>query len=108
MGTSTGVVGLFDLRSQKPLLTKDHMYDAPIHSLRYLSSDQKASGGPTENKIASVDSFVVKIWDTVTSETYTNVEPDKSAAINHMHWWQNSGLFFLACDDAKIQATLSL
>ena len=60
-----------------------------------------------ENKIASADSFVVKIWDTLTAETYTNVEPGKSAAINHMHWWQDSGLFFLACDDAKIQATLS-
>ena len=26
VGTSNGLVGLFDLRSQRPLIVKDHMY----------------------------------------------------------------------------------
>ena len=28
VGTGNGLVGLFDLRSQKPVVVKDHMYGA--------------------------------------------------------------------------------
>ena len=102
VGTGDGTVALFDLRSSTPTVSKDHMYDAAIHSLHYLDPQSKANADQA-NKIASADRFVVKIWDTVSGETYTNVEPGNGASINDLCWWSDSGLFFAACDDSRIQ-----
>lgn len=54
VGTSTGHVLLYDIRSSKPLLVKDHMNEIPIKSLEFHK---------TMNYVYSMDATVVKIWD---------------------------------------------
>ena len=35
VGTGSGLVALFDLRSSRPLLVKDHMYSSPIVDIKF-------------------------------------------------------------------------
>lgn len=69
VGTSTGHVLLYDLRSSKPLLVKDHMNGLPIKKLEFHES---------MDYVYSMDSTVVKIWDknTVSSFDIINYQPD--------------------------------
>ena len=54
VGTTTGQVVLYDLRSTKPLLIKDHQYEFPIKSIRF----HEASG-----IVISADKKIIKIWN---------------------------------------------
>lgn len=54
VGTSTGQILLYDIRSSKPFLIKDHMYGLPIKNIEF---HQKM------DMIYSMDSSIVKIWD---------------------------------------------
>ena len=42
VGTSTGQVLLYDIRSNKPLLTKDHMYGLPIKKVLFTGCAEGA------------------------------------------------------------------
>uniref|UniRef100_A0A671UDF7 Nucleolar protein 10 n=1 Tax=Sparus aurata TaxID=8175 RepID=A0A671UDF7_SPAAU len=53
-GTSTGQVLLYDLRSNQPLLVKDHFYSLPIKSLHFHDK---------LDLIVSADSKIIKIWN---------------------------------------------
>jgi hypothetical protein len=52
VGTATGQVLLYDLRSDKPIRVKDHMYGLPIRDVQH-----------SEEHVLSMDSSVVKIWN---------------------------------------------
>lgn len=54
VGTSTGHVLLYDIRSSKPLLVKDHMNGLPIKNIEFHKQMEY---------VYSMDSTVVKIWD---------------------------------------------
>ena len=54
VGTLTGQVLLYDMRSSKPFLTKDHNYGLPIRNIEFHNS---------MDLIYSMDSSIVKIWD---------------------------------------------
>lgn len=41
VGTSSGLVAVFDLRSSKPLSIKDHMYSSPIVDLKFKEADNQ-------------------------------------------------------------------
>uniref|UniRef100_A0A669CDT8 Nucleolar protein 10 n=1 Tax=Oreochromis niloticus TaxID=8128 RepID=A0A669CDT8_ORENI len=60
VGTSTGQVLLYDLRSSQPLLVKDHLYNLPINSLNFHNQ---------LDLVVSSDSKIIKIWnkDTVSN-----------------------------------------
>ena len=45
---------LYDLRSNQPLLVKDHNYDLPIKSLHFQ---------PEENLVLSMDSRILRFWN---------------------------------------------
>ena len=53
VGTSSGQILLFDLRTPRPYYVKDHYYDSPIHSIQF----QKGA-----ELVLSADKKVVKIW----------------------------------------------
>ena len=55
VGTSTGQVLLYDLRSNRPTIMKDHRYALPIKTIdfHHLSHDL----------VASMDSRIVRLWD---------------------------------------------
>lgn len=52
VGTATGQVLLYDLRSDKPLRVKDHMYGLPIRDIAF-----------NQDHVLSMDSSVIKIWN---------------------------------------------
>jgi hypothetical protein len=43
-GTSSGLVGLWDLRQRAPLLVKDHMYGAAIRDIKFHSGGVRGHG----------------------------------------------------------------
>ena len=45
VGTQNGLVALFDLRSSRPSIVKDHNYGAPIKDIKFHTTGSMA-GGP--------------------------------------------------------------
>lgn len=54
VGTSTGQVLLYDIRSNKPFLIKDHMYGLPVKNIEFHKK---------MDIVYSMDSSIVKIWE---------------------------------------------
>ena len=54
VGTSGGRVALFDLRSPRPLLVKDHMYGAPIVDVKFHAPHREAGGAPDSAAVATL------------------------------------------------------
>ncbi|KAK9867222.1 hypothetical protein WJX84_009551 [Apatococcus fuscideae] len=98
VGTSNGLVAVFDLRSSRPTVVKDHMYDAAIVDIKFHTPP----GGSTQ-QIVSADTHIVKVWDASNGSTFTNIEPTEGS-INDVCLWKDSGLIMLACDTPKIPA----
>merc|ERR1719342_687265 len=95
VGTSTGQVLLYDLRSSKPLLVKDHMYGLPIKRVLFTE------GSEEEGRVLSMDSQVVRIWDRENGKPYTSIE--STAEFNDLVLYPKSGLMFLANEQPRMQ-----
>ena len=54
VGTSSGHVSLYDLRSTSPVLVKDHQSEYPIKKLEFLHNS---------DNIMTADAKVLKIWN---------------------------------------------
>lgn len=54
VGTATGQVLLYDMRSNKPFYIKDHMYGLPIRDIEFHYQ---------QDLVFSMDSSILKIWD---------------------------------------------
>lgn len=91
LGTSTGHVLLYDLRSTKPLLLKDHQYGLPINSIAFQDK---------LDVVLSSDSKILKIWDRETGKPFTSIEP--SSDINDLCLYPDSGLVFMATESPKM------
>lgn len=91
VGMSTGQVLLFDIRSDKPVLVKDHFYGLPIKRIRFHSE---------ADVVLSMDSKVVKLWERVSGKPFTSITAP--ADLNDLCLVGNSGLMFLANEDKKI------
>eukprot|EP00092_Neocalanus_flemingeri_P000012 GFUD01000012.1.p1 GENE.GFUD01000012.1~~GFUD01000012.1.p1 ORF type:complete len:702 (+),score=282.39 GFUD01000012.1:61-2166(+) len=94
VGTSTGQVLLYDLRSSKPILTKDHMYGLPIKKVVYTE-------GGEQPMVLSMDSQVVRVWDRENGKPYTSIE--STAEFNDLVLYPKSGLMFLANEQPRMQ-----
>jgi ribosome biogenesis protein ENP2 len=94
VGTSTGIVLMYDIRADKPMRTKDHMYGMPIKKLAFHT-------GYNNDFVLSMDSQTLKIWDRETGKTYTSIEA--SADFQDLALYKESGLIFLANDQPKMQ-----
>ncbi|XP_018577166.1 nucleolar protein 10 [Anoplophora glabripennis] len=92
VGTSTGQILLYDIRSNKPYYIKDHMYGLPIKDVDFHQE---------QNLIYSLDSSILKIWEKNNGKLYTSIEA--STEFNNLCTIANSGLFFLANENTKIQ-----
>ncbi|XP_072107328.1 nucleolar protein 10 [Mobula birostris] len=91
VGTTTGQVLLYDLRSNRPLIIKDHRYGLPIKSVEF--QDQL-------DLVISADSRIVKMWNHNTGKIFTSIELQHE--INDLCLYPNSGMFFLANESPKI------
>jgi ribosome biogenesis protein ENP2 len=61
VGTSNGNCILYDIRSSRPLYTKEHQYGLPVIDIAY---HMQTSGAATaERHIISTDKKIVKIWE---------------------------------------------
>ncbi|TFK14258.1 Nucleolar protein 10 [Platysternon megacephalum] len=91
VGTSTGQVLLYDLRSSNPLIVKDHQYGLPIKSIQF----QDPLG-----LIISADSRIIKMWNKDTGKIFTSMEPEHD--INDVCLYPNSGMLLTANEDPKM------
>ncbi|KAM3964735.1 nucleolar protein 10-like [Aphomia sociella] len=92
VGTSTGHVLLYDIRSSKPLLIKDHLNEIPIKNIEFHKQ---------MDYVYSMDAKVVKIWDKNTGKQYTSIE--SSVDFNDLCIVPNTGLSMMAVEDQKMQ-----
>ena len=90
VGTSSGHVMLYDIRSAQPRVVKNHYYELPIKNIHFHKNN---------NRIISADTKIIKIWDSETGDNFTSIEPGVS--INDMLVYQDSGLIFLANEAQK-------
>ncbi|XP_078256230.1 nucleolar protein 10 isoform X1 [Rhinoraja longicauda] len=91
VGTTTGQVLLYDLRSNRPLFVKDHHYGLPIKSIEFQD---------LLDLVISADSRIVKMWNQNTGKMFTTIELPHE--INGLCLYPNSGMFFLANESPKI------
>ncbi|KAK5412574.1 Small ribosomal subunit biogenesis [Exophiala xenobiotica] len=94
VGTSSGLVYLYDLRSPLPTLKKDQGYGYPIIYLEYLTPSSTTRASVSEPKIASADRRILKLWDERDGTPWTSVEPEVD--INCVTWCKDSGMFLTA------------
>ncbi|XP_076683984.1 nucleolar protein 10 lethal (2) 34Fd [Andrena cerasifolii] len=93
VGTSTGQVLLYDIRSSKPFLVKDHMYGLPITNIEFH---------PRMDMVYSMDSSIVKIWERDNGKLYTSIEAQND--FNDMCVVPNSGMILIANENTKMQS----
>ncbi|KAF9951359.1 hypothetical protein BGZ65_005993 [Modicella reniformis] len=99
VGTSTGHVLMYDLRSNVPLFVKDHQYGFPIKSLGFHEGTQGEDG---RSKIISADCKIIKIWDRENGNNFTSIEPVND--INDVSLVGDSGLMFVANEGIQMQS----
>ncbi|KAK2423458.1 nucleolar protein [Trifolium repens] len=96
VGSSAGKVLIYDLRSSHPVRIEDHMYGSPILDIKWhrtLNFERPM--------LITSDNHVVRIWDPVTGEGLTSIEPT-TGAINDVCTFPGSGLILLALDSSQI------
>lgn len=93
VGTSSGQVLLYDIRSTRPLIVKDHNYELPIRDIAFHRD---------MNLVLSADSKCLKLWHSDNATPYASIEPANN--ISNLCYLPNSGLLLMACLDAKMLA----
>uniref|UniRef100_A0A3Q1I510 Nucleolar protein 10 n=1 Tax=Anabas testudineus TaxID=64144 RepID=A0A3Q1I510_ANATE len=91
VGTSTGQVLLYDLRSSQPLLVKDHLYNLPIKSISFHNQ---------LDLVVSADSKIIKMWNKDNGKVFSSIQPQSN--INDVCMYPNSGMLFTANEDPKM------
>ncbi|CAG9853709.1 unnamed protein product [Phyllotreta striolata] len=110
VGTASGQILLYDVRSNKPFYVKDHMYGLPIKDVEFHYQ---------HDLVMSLDSSILKIWDKnnvsqlkcrfdfvqfykyLQGKLFTSIE--SSVEYNNLCTVPNTGLLFLANENPKIQ-----
>ncbi|KAG1659289.1 Nucleolar protein 10 [Nymphon striatum] len=90
----TAEILLYDIRANKPLLVKDHMFSLPIKDIEFVKA-------PSQDLVMTMDSKIIKIWDHQSGKLLTSVQPPDTS-LNNICLFPNSGLFFVANEDKKI------
>ncbi|KAL9619586.1 MAG: hypothetical protein Q9160_005773 [Pyrenula sp. 1 TL-2023] len=104
VGTSTGLIYLYDLRSPTPILKKDHGYGFPVQTLQFLTPSSSSRTTIAEGKIMSVDKRIIKLWEEKDGSPWTSVEP--TVDINCVAWCKDSGMFLTANEGKQQHAFL--
>ncbi|MFH4983376.1 hypothetical protein AB6A40_010085 [Gnathostoma spinigerum] len=67
VGTSTGHILLYDIRSSRPLFVKDQNTGLPIRRVEFVSEREL---------VLSMDSRVIKMWNEKTGKPFAAIEPE--------------------------------
>ncbi|PIO54908.1 hypothetical protein TELCIR_23717, partial [Teladorsagia circumcincta] len=94
VGTSTGQVMLYDIRSRKPLIVKDHVNGLPIRKIDFAVRE-------SENLVLSMDGRVLKIWNEIEGKPFAAIETEH--ALNDFCRYPDSGLIFMANEAPRMQ-----
>jgi ribosome biogenesis protein ENP2 len=92
VGTASGHVLLYDIRAKEPLLVKDLLNRIPVKKIDF---------NPSQNVVYSLDNAMLKIWDESTGKQMAYIE--SSSNFNDFCTIQNTGMFFFAQEDVKMQ-----
>lgn len=95
VGTQTGQIFLFDLRTNKPYTIKDHYFGLPIKTVDFHSTSNEL------DLVLSQDDKVLKLWDRNDGETFTAIQPDKD--LNSFCTIPGTGMLFLTNEGQKVQ-----
>ncbi|KAK5102915.1 Small ribosomal subunit biogenesis [Lithohypha guttulata] len=104
VGTSSGLIYLYDLRSPVPTLKKDQGYDYPIQHVQFLTSNSSTRSTHSEPKVLSGDKRILKIWEERDGTPWTSVEPEVD--INCVAWCPDSGMILTANEGKQQHAFL--
>ena len=91
VGSSNGLVSIFDLRYEKSMIDFQHQYHEPIKSIIFHDSSRN---------ILSADKKILKIFNQDSGKIFTNIEPKEE--INSIELVKNSGLIFVATEGVRI------
>ncbi|XP_073823017.1 nucleolar protein 10 lethal (2) 34Fd [Musca autumnalis] len=91
VGTNSGHVLLYDIRSKEPLLVKDHLNKVPIKRLAFNQN---------HNAVYSLDEAMLKLWDEQTGKQIAYIE--STSSFNDFCTVPETGMFFLAQEDVKM------
>ncbi|EYC11356.1 hypothetical protein Y032_0051g2164 [Ancylostoma ceylanicum] len=94
VGTSSGQVLVYDIRSSKPLIVKDHINELPIKKIDFVPRE-------SENLILSMDSRVLKMWSENDGKPFAAIETENG--LNDFCRYPNSGLIFFANEAPRMQ-----
>jgi len=104
VGTSTGLIYLYDLRSPVPTLKKDQGYGYPIQHVEFLTFSSSTRAATSDPRVLSADKRILKIWDQRDGAPWTSVEP--AVDINCVAWCKDSGMFLTANEGRQQHAFL--
>ncbi|RWS04020.1 nucleolar protein 10-like protein [Dinothrombium tinctorium] len=90
-GTSSGLILLYDIRSAKPYLVKDHLYGLPIKDIEFIAD---------RDLVASMDSKIVKFWNRNSGDPFTSIQTQSD--LNDLCLIPNTGMLFLANEAPQI------
>jgi ribosome biogenesis protein ENP2 len=88
VGSSSGIIQLYDLRRPQPFLRKDHGYGFPIKVLKHLTTSSQ------DKKLLASDKRIIKIYDAPSGDLFTSVEP--AVDINDVAWVPGTGMLLTA------------
>lgn len=87
VGSANGLVRLYDVRHEKPVLEIQHHYKMPINQIQFHEKSRN---------ILSSSKKILKINNRDTGKIFTNIEP--KSHINMFELCKNSGLILVAAD----------
>ena len=93
VGSTSGQVLVYDIRSSKPLVVKDHGFGYPVKAIEFHRSSD-------EDFVLSIDSRLLKIWRKNDGKSLTSLEPGTN--LNDLCVWPDSGLLFMATESPKM------
>lgn len=91
VGTQSGHVALFDIRSSQPTLIKDHLNRLPVKKVQYNVG---------ESMVYSLDGSMFKIWDETTGKQKAYIE--STSDFNDFCTVPGTGMFFFAQESPKM------
>lgn len=92
VGTASGHVLLYDIRSSEPLLIKDHLNRVPVKKIDFNRN---------QNVVYSLDNAMLKIWDENSGKQKAYIE--STSNFNDFCTIPGTGMFFFAQEEAKMQ-----
>lgn len=91
VGTASGHVLVYDIRSSEPLFVKDHLNHIPIKKIEF---------NKYQNCVCSMDGAMLKIWNENDGKQIAYIE--STADLNDFATIPDSGMFFFAQEDVKM------